>query len=662
MELQILFALVGGIVNLFLAILVIYKNRHNPVHQIFCFLSIILACFNFFLFHYYSRLFDIFWKRMVYLNASIMPAIAYHFFITLIDKNNGINKKIMWSGYFAGTIFLTSVLTPVFESYNRIWTLIFIFVMFPYAIYGAYLLFQTARTTNLPMERLRLNYLIYGSLAITFTGGIDLIYGLHLSSIANTFYSLLAGYSIIKHRLLDITILTSKLVTIIVMAVVISGIFLFSIFFIGKPFNVLYFSILISTIFTIIIYQPIKNEVINFIEQHIFKSKFAYQHAIYEFSHNMNSFLEENVLAQKLVNLIGENMDFSNVAIWSKENEIYNIKKSQSQINCKDIITEDSCVIQAIKKYNIIFKEDLLRFLKYEDLSGDEKDVIKSTTNTMDELKLETIFPIARNNIILGFIGFSKKENNAFLYSNDIKMLQMLADQYAACLLNIQLQQELYRHKEMALLGRLASGIAHEVKNPLGSMKGAAQYIREELKEKNMKTEFADIIIEEADRLNSLIMEFLQFARPLKIEKRDADINSLLSQILKIIIKEDRFKNIKFIQNFANSLPVIKADNNQIKQVLYNLIINAGEASLDNGVVEINTLSDFYNIYVTIKDNGKGISPEVLPNIFEPFFTTKKNGTGLGLSIAKQIISGHNGTIRVESIPCDTKFTISLAI
>ncbi|MBI4645002.1 MAG: hypothetical protein HY738_00010 [Bacteroidia bacterium] len=661
MELRPIFALVGGIINLFLAILVIYKNRHNAVHRIFFILSIDLSLFNFSLFFSYPTQENLLFKRIVYMFASLMPALGYHFFITLLNKNNSIYKKIAISGYIAGFAFLIAVFTPVFVVYNHIWINLFMAIMFPYAIYGVFLLYKTYRSKDQPMERLRLIYLMCGALAIISVGALDLIFkNLLLSCVASTFYSILAAFAIIKHRLLDITSLGHKIITVLIMSFLFSVIFLVVVILIGRPFNTLYFSILISTILIIIIYQPLKNKVINFIEQYVFTNQFAYQHPIYEFSHNMNYLVEENILTEKLISVIGENMNFDNVGIWTLENGTYLLKKSFQPINYKQIINENSDIILTVKKYNFLLKDKLDHFLQYEYLTEEQYNLLKSAIATLDELKLESIFPVILNNAFMGFIGTGRKKNTELISSFDIKLLQMLADQYASCLKNIHLQLELFKHKEIILLGKLASGIAHEIKNPIGAIKGAAQYLHGELKDNNLDTEFADIIAQEADRLNELTTEFLLYARPPKLEKKDTDINSVLKQILKLIIKEDRFKNIILYQNFENNLPIIKADASQLKQVFYNLIINAGQAAGENGVVEINTGLKAGNLFITVKDNGDGISPEILPNIFDPFFTTKVKGSGLGLSIAKQIISGHNGKINVESKPGDTRFTVLL--
>ncbi len=662
-QLRIFFALVGGLVNLFLAILVIYKNRHNIIHRIFLFLSIILSSFNFSLLFYYLYPTDIFWKRMVYINASIMPVVGYHFFIILLDQNKSKKKIIAWIGYIIGMIFMASVLTPVFINYHQMWSYIFIAGMFPFAIYGIFLLYQALMATSQPMERIRLKYLILGASAITFVGALDLIFvKLLLSSIANTFYSVLAAYAIIKHRLMDITLLTRKIITVIIMAILISILFFASIFFAGKNFNTFYFSLLISIIITILIYQPLKDKVVFFLEQKIFKEKLDYQNSLYEFSNNMNRFIEEKVLIEKLVSIIAETMNITNAAVWILENDAFILKKSYLPVSANNIIHESSDVIKIVNENKIVIREEIERYLLYEDLSLAQQNKIKSAIFTLKELNLEAMFLMFSNNFIPGFLAIGKKTNGNFLSANDIKILQMLTYQAASCIENIRLQKELYKNKEIILLGKLAGGIAHEVKNPLGSIKGAAQYLKDELKENNLNVEFADIIVEEADRLNNLISEFLQFARPTKLEKKNVNINSLLVNILKIIQKEEEFKKIEFKQTFLQNLPLIKADDNQLKQVLYNIIINAGQAAGKDGIIEIATALEFNNICIYVKDNGKGIPSQVLPNIFEPFFTTKEKGTGLGLTIAKQIISQHNGKIEVESSPGNTRFMISLAV
>jgi two-component system nitrogen regulation sensor histidine kinase GlnL len=206
-----------------------------------------------------------------------------------------------------------------------------------------------------------------------------------------------------------------------------------------------------------------------------------------------------------------------------------------------------------------------------------------------------------------------------------------------------------------SVLEGLILGLAHELKNPLSGIKGAAQILLEE-KTNEEAVKCADIIIKEADRLCALL-DVLRQLEPFAKEAFELiEIHEILSEILFLESKSSRGKELKFIENFDLALPPVSGDRNSLKQVFLNLIKNAADAISKKGTVEISTrwitdykLSGENAISVEIKDGGIGISKEVIEKIFTPFYTTKKEGSGLGLFLAYQIIAKHGGAIFVES-------------
>jgi len=204
----------------------------------------------------------------------------------------------------------------------------------------------------------------------------------------------------------------------------------------------------------------------------------------------------------------------------------------------------------------------------------------------------------------------------------------------------------------------MASGVAHEIRNPLGSIKGAAQVLESEVG----KSEFLDIIVQEVDRLNDVVTEYLDFARPLKSNPKPTDIEKIIETTLQLVREECSSKNIQVNKSFPSGIPQVMVDEGQMKQVFLNLFQNALQAMPHGGdlIIMIQEPRDT-NLLVQITDTGCGIPPSDLKKVFEPFFSTKERGTGLGLSIVQRIIKAHNGTIRVLSeVGKGTTFTITL--
>ena len=219
-------------------------------------------------------------------------------------------------------------------------------------------------------------------------------------------------------------------------------------------------------------------------------------------------------------------------------------------------------------------------------------------------------------------------------------------------------QEQLLRMDRLVSLGKLSSGIAHELRNPLAGIKTTAQALGEELTEKDPRREYLQRITKEIDRLNELLKTFFSFAKPQRLNLTPCHVRDIINEIIPFLIKEIADKGIRFEEKYDPHLPRIKADKTQMHQVFLNLFLNAIQAMPEGGELKIG-VSSFVSaggdgsrqnfIKAVVSDTGKGIPPHMVGQIFDPFFTTKPKGIGLGLSIAHQIINKHGGTIKAES-------------
>lgn len=222
-------------------------------------------------------------------------------------------------------------------------------------------------------------------------------------------------------------------------------------------------------------------------------------------------------------------------------------------------------------------------------------------------------------------------------------------------------QEELIQANKYKVLGELASGMAHEIRNPLGSIQGSLEILKEDYKEGDKKAEFLNILFKEIKRLNRVVTDFLSYARPTQPALTDCDLNQLIEESISIIKPEADKKQIKLNVHSDSKLPQIQADSSQLKQALLNLLLNSLQAIEKSGEISITSETSNGWVSVTVKDTGPGISPENLSRVFTPFFTTKNEGVGLGLGIVERIVRNHKGKIAVESQSGQgTTFTIRL--
>ncbi|MEE9259125.1 MAG: ATP-binding protein [Nitrospinaceae bacterium] len=224
-----------------------------------------------------------------------------------------------------------------------------------------------------------------------------------------------------------------------------------------------------------------------------------------------------------------------------------------------------------------------------------------------------------------------------------------------------ELQESSWQMDHLSTIGALALGMAHEIRNPLGSILASAQLLWKDLEDPEQR-EYLEVVISEVGRINRLVGQMMDFTRPRELRLRTINIHKILEEIIVLEQKSPAGKNIRFVSRYDPSLPQIEADEDQLKQVFLNLIKNAVEASPKDGEVRLVTrVRSAYgpkfssssttrqNILVEIIDSGTGLDEEVQKNIFTPFFTTKFKGSGLGLPISLKIVENHRGKIKLFS-------------
>ena len=215
-----------------------------------------------------------------------------------------------------------------------------------------------------------------------------------------------------------------------------------------------------------------------------------------------------------------------------------------------------------------------------------------------------------------------------------------------------RLQDEIRRKEKLAAIGGLAAGVAHEIRNPLSSIKGIASYYKDKFADGSEDKEMAGVMIEEVDRLSRVISELLEFARPASLQLKSAQVNQLIEHSARLVQQEATAKNVRLQLNLAADAVEARVDPDRLTQCLLNLYLNALQAMNNGGqLIVTSSFRGSDRVAIEIKDNGSGIAADDLSKIFDPYFTTKPKGTGLGLAIVHKIIEAHQGQINVRSAP-----------
>jgi signal transduction histidine kinase len=407
----------------------------------------------------------------------------------------------------------------------------------------------------------------------------------------------------------------------------------------------------IATLIIALLFQPAKNRVQSLLDRWFQKDKNAYQQALLSFSQAITTILDLNRLSRLLVSTVTNAMGIDKGWLL--------IKKDDG------------------KGYELVASVGLDESTKQNiQNSMPSTRLIREIDGRLEGWKEEGIsIPLQRDEHLIGVLSLGRKYSGKPFTKADREILTILANQAALAITNAKLVNQLLRADQLAMLGRISAGIAHEVRNPLLAIKGAAQFLQGKFEKESEESEFAEIIVEESNRINQVITQFLDYARPAKPKLQPMDIRECLDRTLTLVNVELRHAKVELVRDYAPDLPEVLGDEKQLGQVFLNLIINAIEAMPNGGTLRIQAHqgkegneSEFTSLqgklafcFIRIKDTGTGMSTEEKTRIFEPFYTNKENGLGLGLAIVREIVSEHGGTISVESKKgMGTMFTVGL--
>jgi len=284
----------------------------------------------------------------------------------------------------------------------------------------------------------------------------------------------------------------------------------------------------------------------------------------------------------------------------------------------------------------------------------------------LSRLKIIFIYPFIIMNQVKGLVLLGEKVSGEKYLNRDIDLLKTFLDPAAFAFENAFLYQQqkertrkMYRADRLATLGELAAGTAHEIRNPLTTIRSTIQYLEKRLEDEKDKT-MAHDLLSEVDRINEIIQRMLSFARPEKPSMEKTNLKEIIQQTVTLVQTTARKKNITIALGYDAEEELIIADTGQLKQVFLNVVMNAVQAiEKQNGEIHITVNTghgsmvhypeDKQCFIIRISDNGKGISKKDSDKIFDPFFTTRPDGTGLGLSITYGIVHKHGGEIEINS-------------
>ena len=403
-----------------------------------------------------------------------------------------------------------------------------------------------------------------------------------------------------------------------------------------------------------------------------FIKKENYRQALLQSSKDIVSLADRQTLSEKVVRTLTQIFDVKSVTFFllDEVKTVYQLRVSVGwDKDFKHIsLPLDDPLIQRISRQPRILTEEDLELFPIED----NKAVL---LREMQLLSAKIVLPLMLRGRLVGLCSLGPKVGGGDFTQGDLELLSILGNQASVALENARLYENLKnsqsiirRADRLSSLGMLTAGLAHEIRNPLVAIRTFTQLLPDRYQDREFREEFQAIALREVDRICGLVNDLLSFARPSTPNVSLENLNEIVESIARILETEAKERGVQIERRLAANLPRIFIDQEQIKQVCMNLILNAIQSIEGDGVLEVSSRLLTKNgseefVQIGVRDSGVGIPDKDLENIFNPFFTTKKEGSGLGLSISHQIVQEHGGYIVVESqVGKGTTFFINLPV
>ena len=493
--------------------------------------------------------------------------------------------------------------------------------------------------------------------------------------------------SLTRPRLADLYELSGRLLVSTALAFALAGIFYVFITYIGR-FGAMYLNAVLAAIVFLVLFEPLQTEFETRINRFFFRERYDLESSVVALRRRLAHTLETEEMIQVVVADLERSRRVTTCAVYLRDQDA-NGFDLVGGIGAQAIPRLESLAMRPLlERINLsISLEELAR--EAEGFPGglEATAPVLTAAEALGPLKSSVILAIRGDNEeIVGLLCVADDRVKDAFTPEEIALLETVAAQMGVAIANSQIYNRMKERDRLAALGSMAAGLAHEVKNPLGAIKGAAQLLEEvaqSAKDQDPTTnEFLGIILEETDRLNRVVGSFLDYARPHAGNPIPLDINAAVRRSVQILTSQ-KGEDVEIRLELADLLPRASIDPEKLRQVLMNLVQNAMQAMNGKGKVTITTgvrrtprsawitsppggsgrlpQEDIELVEISVSDTGPGISQKVLKNLFVPFFTTKEQGTGLGLAISQSIVQNAGGSIHVQSQPgAGSKFTITL--
>jgi signal transduction histidine kinase len=642
---------------------------------------------------------------LAFFPAAFVPGTATRFFNAFLAEPaiGGPRKSsrvtYAWTALICGILVYSLVAKPIhgMRIHEQLW------FQFPFGVYvfGAlygcvFDLYAQYRRTLTRVEKARIRYLMIGGFVATTLAVTDFLPRLGVTvpaigQVLTLLYLYFLSQTIFRYRLLDLNELLGKMVVLGSLVVILSVVYGLLLAWIGggKVEGIFILNTVVASFVILILFEPIRALLENATARWLLAERGDLRHRMDGLRRELMNVIDVRDMIRRSMAALEESRRVTHVAVYLSDPEGagYDLAGwiGPRPVERLDVASRRP-FFERIRQNPVMLEalERELGLLEGQKGQAAEKDVgeLDAVARTLDECHASLAVPIlgggerGESDIVLGVLCLrDERLRNAFGI-DDLDVFRALTGQMAVVIENTRIYDRMKERDRLAALGEMAAGLAHEIRNPLGAIKGAAQLLvgpdGQPVPGAGPQDvgEFLSIIVEEVNRLNRVVSQFLDYARPYKVsETTEVDLNEVVQKTVTLLGGHEGAAPVTIETHLMPELPKARGDAEQLRQVFLNLGINAIQAMPSGGTLSITTRRRWRArdpvayAEVVFADTGTGIPREQLKNLFIPFFTTKEKGTGLGLPISQRIVTHHGGVIEVRSqVGKGTRFAVVLPV
>ena len=687
-------ALLAAIVTLALAVAMLLRKGRTRLWTAFALLNVALLVYE--LGDFLGGILHVSWPLRVTLAAAGFVPSAVLGFLVEFQGDAGRATGLRRLSTASGIVTLALALSPIaLHPWVRITVASAVFLQLTAAVS---LLYARMRRAASRTDRARLFYLWVGAALCVGLSFGELLIRLAgwppppFANVALTVYLYFLSQTIQRHRLLDLNELLGKIVVLASVGLVLAAIYGLLVRWTGGgSAGLFFFNTLVASFVILILFEPLKAKVEERVLALFFAERFQLVQALQTLRTRVASVVDVRQLGQVMLDGIYETRRVTHASLYLLSDDGLGYRRLDHRGPAPapyiDAATARALVqsAQAGQKAQLVELVERrlaeLRQLLPDEEEGrapaerdpraealaEERSRLSELGAAMAAMRAGVTIPLVAGQRVVGFFCLLDDRVPEAFASDELAAMLQVGEQAAITIENSRLYERMKERDRLAALGEMAAGLAHEIRNPLGAIKGAAQYL-DPASLREGDAEILQIIVEEVNRLDGVVAQFLDYSRPMSpgaTEKlTSTDLNDVLARTVKLI-EGSLPPNVRLELSLEPELPRILGDAEQLKQVFINLALNAVQAMPDGGRLAVRTrrprqpldlgLSDSSPRYaadqvvVRFADTGAGIPEEAKDRIFIPFYTTKSKGTSLGLAISQRIVKAHGGSIEVQS-------------